>query len=279
MERGQYQQSSSRPYPWPGKRLTRWGPETSNSPTSTYGFSTALPGSMTSEQQDAYVTALRIEEITQKLRANDDELLISVENGGRAPRSPSPASQYDSSGCRTNTRVRRYRERPERERHGLVQAAVETIPGYRPPRDYHQPVTTKIQDRVYLPVADFPHVNFIGQILGPRGSSLKAMNSETGATIIIRGRGSVKEGRRRGYQAAQEREQEPLHCLVTANSQQKVSHAKSLIWDVIENAISMPDELNSRKNAQLRGLAIANGTFRDDEGRSREPGGFIEHRV
>ena len=42
-------------------------------------------------------------------------------------------------------------------------------------------------------------MNFIGQLLGPRGRSLAAMNADSGAVISIRGKGSVKEGRGRMY--------------------------------------------------------------------------------
>ena len=35
----------------------------------------------------------------------------------------------------------------------------------------------------------------MGLIIGPRGSTLKKMEGETGAKIMIRGKGSVKEGK------------------------------------------------------------------------------------
>jgi hypothetical protein len=40
-----------------------------------------------------------------------------------------------------------------------------------------------------------------------------------------------------------------------------------LVQDVVNNAISSPEEQNERKREQLRDLAIINGTFRDDEAR------------
>jgi splicing factor 1 len=41
---------------------------------------------------------------------------------------------------------------------------------------------------------EYPHHNFIGLIIGPRGNTQKRMQQETNTKIAIRGRGSVKEG-------------------------------------------------------------------------------------
>ncbi|KAM0433998.1 hypothetical protein ACHAPT_003942 [Fusarium lateritium] len=211
---------------------------------------------MTSEQLEAYVAIFRINEITEQLRT---QKIIPTNR----PRSPSPPPEYDSTGRRINTREQRYRRRLEEERHQLVETAMRTIPAYHPPYDYRRP--TKISEKIYVPVTDFPTVNFIGQILGPRGSSLRSMSAKSGADIDIRGRGSIKEGRGRARRTAVGHEREPLHCLITAGSQSKIDKAKKLIQDVIETATSVPEHENERKVQQLRDLAIMNGTFRDEE--------------
>jgi hypothetical protein len=76
----------------------------------------------------------------------------------QALRSPSPAPQYDNHGRRINTREYRYRKRLEDERHKLVERAMKTIPNYHPPSDYRRP--TKTQEKVYVPVNDYPEINF-----------------------------------------------------------------------------------------------------------------------
>ena len=48
------------------------------------------------------------------------------------------------------------------------------------------------------------------------------MESESGAKIAIRGKGSVKEGKGRSDAAAMSNLEEDLHCLVTADSEEKV---------------------------------------------------------
>lgn len=59
-------------------------------------------------------------------------------------------------------------------------------------------------------VPNEPGTNFMGLLLGPRGATLKDMTDRTGARIIIRGRGSHKEGEKFSY----EDENEPLHVLI-----------------------------------------------------------------
>lgn len=73
-------------------------------------------------------------------------------------RSPSPPPQYDNHGRRINTREYRYRKRLEDERHKLIEKAMKTIPNYHPPQDYRRP--TKTQEKVYVPVNDYPEINF-----------------------------------------------------------------------------------------------------------------------
>lgn len=73
-------------------------------------------------------------------------------------RSPSPAPQYDNLGKRVNTREYRYRKRLEDERHKLIEKAMKVIPNYHPPSDYRRP--TKTQEKVYVPVNDYPEINF-----------------------------------------------------------------------------------------------------------------------
>jgi splicing factor 1 len=57
-----------------------------------------------------------------------------------------------------NTREFRYRKRLEDERHKLIEKAMKTIPNYHPPSDYRRP--TKTQEKVYVPVNDYPEINF-----------------------------------------------------------------------------------------------------------------------
>ena len=238
------------------RRKSRWGPESIASKLT--GLKTAITAPMTSEQIEVYALHVRIEEITQKLRIDE------VAPADRERRSPSPEPQYNASGIRVNTRQRRHRKRLERECYSLIQTAMHTIPNYRAPQGYVNKCGM-IKEKVYIPAKDFPEANFIGQLLGPRGRSLTDMNTKSGATIVIRGKGSVKEGRGPARVETDDH-QEPLHCLITADIHEKVDKAKALVQAVVETVTTTPEHANDRKRQQLRDLAVMNGTFRDDEG-------------
>ena len=53
------------------KKRNRWGDAAENKAAGLMGLPTAITGSMTTEQLEAYTVHLRIEEISQKLRIND----------------------------------------------------------------------------------------------------------------------------------------------------------------------------------------------------------------
>jgi len=89
-------------------------------------------------------------------------------------------------------------------------------------------------DKVYIPVKEFPEINFIGLLIGPRGNTLKKMETESGAKISIRGKGSVKEGKSRSDSASSSNLEEDLHCLVSADTEEKVAKAIQLINKIIE---------------------------------------------
>jgi len=133
------------------KKRNRWGDAQENKAAGLMGLPTAIMANMTPEQLEAYTLHLRIEEISQKLRIND----VVPADGDR---SPSPPPQYDNFGRRVNTREYRYRKRLEDERHKLVEKAMKIIPNYHPPSDYRRP--TKTQEKVYVPVNDYPEINF-----------------------------------------------------------------------------------------------------------------------
>ncbi|KIV97521.1 branchpoint-bridging protein [Exophiala mesophila] len=251
------------------KKRNRWGEADDNKAAGLMGLPTLIQANMTAEQLEAYILNLRIEEISQKLRIND---VVPAEGD----RSPSPAPQYDNFGRRVNTREFRYRKRLEDERHKLIEKAMKTIPNYHPPSDYRRP--TKTQEKVYVPVNDYPEINFIGLLIGPRGNTLKKMETESGAKIAIRGKGSVKEGKGRSDAAHTSNQEEDLHCLIMADTEEKVNKAKQLIHNVIETAASIPEGQNELKRNQLRELAALNGTLRDDENQACQNCGQIGHR-
>jgi len=60
------------------------------------------------------------------------------------------------------------------------------------------------------------------------------METESQAKIAIRGKGSVKEGKGRSDAAHTSNQEEDLHCLIMADTEEKVNKAKKLIHNIIE---------------------------------------------
>ena len=60
------------------------------------------------------------------------------------------------------------------------------------------------------------------------------METESQAKIAIRGKGSVKEGKGKSDAAHASNQDEDLHCLIMADTEEKVNKAKKLIHNVIE---------------------------------------------
>lgn len=207
----------------PRKRRSRWGDAKTDMP----GLPAVIGGNVSSSELDSYAIHVRLEEINRKLSSGD---VVPPER----MRSPSPPPTYDGQGRRTNTREIRYRKRLEDERMRLVDKALKSDPNFRPPMEYQMlKRNTRPQEKVYIPKDEFPEINFFGLLVGPRGNSLKKMESESGAKISIRGKGSVKPGKERNDQYGND-EHEELHCLVMADTQEKVDRCVALINRVIE---------------------------------------------
>jgi splicing factor 1 len=133
-------------------------------------------------------------------------------------RSPSPEPVYDNNGKRLNTRDQRAKDKLCLERQKMVEVAMMMSPQFKPPADY-TPFSTKRTKRIYIPQDKYPDYNFIGLILGPRGNTQKKMEKETGCKIVIRGKGSVKEGNRgRKDGKPNPGDEDALHVLITAGT-------------------------------------------------------------
>ncbi|CAN6234781.1 unnamed protein product [Urochloa humidicola] len=235
------------------KRRTRWAEEEPRP-------AIALPDFMKdfAAEMDPEVHALnaRLLDISRLLQSG-----LPLDDRPEGARSPSPEPVYDNLGIRINTREYRARERLNRERHEIISQLIRRNPAFKPPSDYRPP---KLQKKLYIPMKEYPGYNFIGLIIGPRGNTQKRMEKETGAKIVIRGKGSVKEGKllQKRDLKPDPSENEDLHVLVEAETQEALDAAAGMV----EKLLTPVDEvLNEHKRQQLRELAALNGTIRDDE--------------
>ncbi|CAL5017385.1 unnamed protein product [Urochloa decumbens] len=235
------------------KRRTRWAEEEPRP-------AIALPDFMKdfAAEMDPEVHALnaRLLDISRLLQSG-----LPLDDRPEGARSPSPEPVYDNLGIRINTREYRARERLNRERQEIISQLIRRNPAFKPPSDYRPP---KLQKKLYIPMKEYPGYNFIGLIIGPRGNTQKRMEKETGAKIVIRGKGSVKEGKllQKRDLKPDPSENEDLHVLVEAETQEALDAAAGMV----EKLLTPVDEvLNEHKRQQLRELAALNGTIRDDE--------------
>ena len=112
------------------KRASRWE-GTEQDRAFIPGMPTTVPPNMTKDQEKAYLTQLRIEQISRMLRTGELGISSNPED-----RSPSPEPIYDSAGKRLNTREVRQRNKLESERHQYVLEMFKCNPTYKPPPDY-----------------------------------------------------------------------------------------------------------------------------------------------
>ncbi|XP_036618821.1 splicing factor 1 isoform X7 [Trichosurus vulpecula] len=260
--------ANATPLDFPNKKRkrSRWNQDTMEQKTVIPGMPTVIPPGLTREQERAYIVQLQIEDLTRKLRTGDLGIPPNPED-----RSPSPEPIYNSEGKRLNTREFRTRKKLEEERHNLITEMVALNPDFKPPADY-KPPATRVSDKVMIPQDEYPEINFVGLLIGPRGNTLKNIEKECNAKIMIRGKGSVKEGkvgRKDGQMLPGE--DEPLHALVTANTMENVKKAVEQIRNILKQGIETPEDQNDLRKMQLRELARLNGTLREDDNRILRP--------
>ncbi|KAK8960185.1 KH domain-containing protein SPIN1 [Platanthera guangdongensis] len=104
--------------------------------------------------------------------------------------------------------------------------------------------------KLYLPSKEYPGYNFIGLILGPKGNTLKKMEEDTGATILLRGK-SLSRKEEGSYL-------DEDHVLIGADNQIYFDDAVRMVEKLL---IPVDDRHNYHKVAQLRELAKIRGTL------------------
>ncbi|XP_020260535.1 branchpoint-bridging protein-like [Asparagus officinalis] len=187
-------------------------------------------------------------ELTKKLQSGivDDRL--------ESERSPSPPPLYNNLGFQINTREARLRSKLMKQRQEIIKDLMKSNPNFKPPPDYK---TNKLRKKVYIPVRENPGYNFIGLILGPRGKTQKQMEEETGAKIVLRGKGSSEQKPKNKCDSSDD---EDLHVLIEADDRYSLDAAVSIVEKLL---IPVEDGHNVHKLKQLRELAELNGTLRN----------------
>ncbi|XP_075452842.1 KH domain-containing RNA-binding protein QKI isoform X10 [Ascaphus truei] len=141
----------------------------------------------------------------------------------------------------------------------------------------------QLQEKLYVPVKEYPDFNFVGRILGPRGLTAKQLEAETGCKIMVRGKGSMRDKKKAvtnilecSMLALNKEEQnrgkpnwehlnEDLHVLITVEDAQNRAEVKlkRAVEEVKKLLVPAAEGEDSLKKMQLMELAILNGTYRD----------------
>ena len=237
------------------KRRSRWAQQDEEKVV-VPGMSTNVPSKLNPLQQKLYVLQLQIEDCTRRLRTAN----YGIPEDPR-DRSPSPEPIYDQAGKRLNTREYRWKRKVQNHRHACITKMIQLHPEYRAPSDYKAP-EAKLQERIEIPAEQFPQLNFIGLLIGPRGLTLRKLERESGARIMLRGKGSVKENKLlsgRTYAAMEE----PLHALVSAPDDNSLKKAVAMVTTIVKTAVENPTGEQDLRKLQVMELAKLNGTLRD----------------
>jgi far upstream element-binding protein len=105
-----------------------------------------------------------------------------------------------------------------------------------------------VKKKVYVP--QNPELNYMGLIIGPRGSTQKDLEQRTGAKILFRGRGAHKDGH---VPSGHPDDDDNLHIAVEG-PHDAVQRAVSELEDILHN----PERASKLKQEQLRSLAEMN---------------------
>ena len=141
---------------------------------------------------------------------------------------------------RTNTREQRGRDRLLREQADVVDECARLKPNtFVAPNDFRP---LKKEKKIYLPEDD-PDVNYIGIIIGPRGSTQKILENKSGCRISIRGRGTKQ---------SKFNSDEQMHVLLQANSDDQIERGADLIDKLLRGEDAEVNEIKQSQQYQLQ---------------------------
>jgi len=86
--------------------------------------------------------------------------------------------------------------------------------------------SSKIKKKIYIP--QNTGVNYIGMLIGPKGLYQKRLEEESGCKILIRGKGSQKQGA-----APQPDDEDEQHVLVIGDNPECVRRAQTAVERII----------------------------------------------
>uniref|UniRef100_A0A7E4W1K5 KH domain-containing protein n=1 Tax=Panagrellus redivivus TaxID=6233 RepID=A0A7E4W1K5_PANRE len=139
-----------------------------------------------------------------------------------------------------------------------------------PPQTRDMPFTASRR----IPIPENPHFNLIGRILGPRGLTVRELETKYQCRIYVRGQGSIRDPKKAEAlmdKPGWEHLREELHVLVIAGGNTQAELDCRLEASVhFLNRLLHPQCFDAFKRRQLVSLALMNGTFRPHASQSSE---------
>lgn len=140
----------------------------------------------------------------------------------------------------------------------------------------HDEKTTKLQVNVVIPAKQYPRINFVGKLLGPKGSTLKQLQEETFTHMSVFGRGSMRdkdkeEEQRKSGDPKYQHLNHDLHVHVVAiakpsDAYARISHALQELSKFL-----IPDPAELQGQMQFNGMGQRGGRGGGMRGRGGPP--------
>lgn len=179
----------------------------------------------------------------------------------------------NSPGSQANNKTS-YNELLELEKREVIGEILKLNPSYKAPPDY-RPLLK--EDRLPLPVKEYPGFNFIGLIYGPSGENQKRLEKETGAKIRIcgvkAGTGEKDEIKPTDVHGIQNTYEE-LYVYMSADTFDKIDAAISVIELLITSIsgnLATGSTLSDLVSTEESSSSQADGTTVSDMGQNPMP--------
>lgn len=105
----------------------------------------------------------------------------------------------------------------------------------------------KYKTKIYLPKSS--GINYVGLLIGPKGIYQKRLEEQTGCKILIRGRGSQKDGHHRHHYHNPNEDLDEQHVLIIGETEDKLIRARLIVQRVLT---ADEDTRNAIRNEQLK---------------------------
>ena len=218
-------------------RHTRWG----SKQKAVIEQQTHLPTDWSDTQIRQYLTVFNAAYINHQLKTNS----FVTNQTNSENRSPSPDPVYDqTTHRRINTREARQQRKLYKEMDNLVQKAKSGNPKYVPPNWKPKLKIQPFQQTIILPTS--PKRNYAGAILGPKGTTIQAIQKDTGTWIRIRGKGFRSD---ESIESSEDDDNERVTVLVSSYNANDLRMGVGRIQEIINLTKEEPD--NELKRRQM----------------------------